>query len=256
MANPWFRMYAEFATDPKVQSMSEAMQRRLTMLLCLRCGDVLATLQEDEIACALRLQEQEIAETKALFLRKGFIDDAWNLLNWDKRQFNSDSSTERSRKHREAKKLAEQSIATLRNVAATPPDTDTDTDTDKEEPNGSVGKADALPRCETQSVVDLYHQTLPELPAVRVMSDARQKAVRSFWKFVLTSKKSDGTKRAETAQQALEWIGGYFDRARHNDFLMGRGSKAPGHEGWQCDFDFLLSEKGKKHVLEKTQVHA
>ena len=127
---------------------------------------------------------------------------------------------------------------------------------DKEEPNGSVGKADAPPRCETQSVVDLYHQALPELPAVRVMSDARQKAVRSFWKFVLTSKKSDGTKRAETAQQALEWIGGYFDRARHNDFLMGRGSKAPGHEGWQCDFDFLLSEKGKKHVLEKTQVHA
>lgn len=124
------------------------------------------------------------------------------------------------------------------------------------EPNGSVGKADALPRCETQSVVDLYHDTLPELPAVRVMSDARQKAVRSFWKFVLTSKKSDGTKRAETAEQALAWIGGYFDRARHNDFLMGRGSKAPGHEGWQCDFDFLLSEKGKKHVLEKTQVHA
>ena len=124
------------------------------------------------------------------------------------------------------------------------------------EPNGSVGKADALPRCETQSVVDLYHVTLPELPAVRVMSDARQKAVRSFWKFVLTSKKSDGTKRAETAEQALAWIGGYFDRARHNDFLMGRGSKAPGHEGWQCDFDFLLSEKGKKHVLEKTQVHA
>lgn len=125
-----------------------------------------------------------------------------------------------------------------------------------EEPNGSVGSADRLPRCDTQSVVDLYHQALPELPAVRVMSDARQKAVRSFWKFVLTSKKSDGSKRAETAEQALAWIGGYFDRARHNDFLMGRGSKAPGHEGWQCDFDFLLSEKGKKHVLEKTQVHA
>lgn len=124
------------------------------------------------------------------------------------------------------------------------------------EANASVGKADALPRCETQSVVDLYHQALPELPAVRVMSDARQKAVRSFWKFVLTSKKSDGSKRAETAEQALAWIGGYFDRARHNDFLMGRGAKAPGHEGWQCDLDFLLSEKGKKHVLEKTQVHA
>ena len=35
----WFRMYAEFATDPKVQMMPEAMQRRLVMLLCLQCGN-------------------------------------------------------------------------------------------------------------------------------------------------------------------------------------------------------------------------
>lgn len=28
MANPWFRMYSEFATDAKVQMLSEAMQRR------------------------------------------------------------------------------------------------------------------------------------------------------------------------------------------------------------------------------------
>lgn len=146
MANQWFRMYSEFATDAKVQSMSEAMQRRLTMLLCLRCSDVLATLQDDELQCAMRISDEELAETKALFMRKGFIDGDWNLLNWDKRQFNSDSSTERSRKHREAKKAANAAIATSRNVAATPPDTDTDTDT----PNGVQGgeppaSADAPP---------------------------------------------------------------------------------------------------------------
>ena len=37
---------------------------------------------------------------------------------------------------------------------------------------------------------------------------------------------------------------------------MGRGYKAPGHEGWSCDFDFLLTEKGKKQVIEKTQAAA
>ena len=124
---------------------------------------------------------------------------------------------------------------------------------DKEEPNGSVGKADALPRCETQSVVDLYHNTLPELPRVRLMTDGRRKAISAFWRFVLTSKKSDGSPRATNADEAMGWIGGYFTRARDNDFLMGRGHKAPGHEGWQCDFDFLLTEKGKKHVIEKTK---
>ena len=131
MANPWFRMYSEFASDPKVQSMSEVMQRRLLMLFCLRCSNVLATLQPDELAFALHISIDELSDAKTLFLQKGFIDDQWNLINWDKRQFNSDSSTARSRKHREAKKEFSKNSnvgATLRNVAATPPDTDTDTD--------------------------------------------------------------------------------------------------------------------------------
>lgn len=117
----------------------------------------------------------------------------------------------------------------------------------------SVGSADRLPRCETQPVVELYHEILPELPTVRLMNDNRRKAISAFWRFVLTSKKSDGTPRATNAEEAMAWIRGYFGRARDNDFLMGRGHKAPGHEGWQCDFDFLLTEKGKKHVIEKTK---
>lgn len=46
MANSWFRLYAEFATDPKVQMMSEAEQRRCVIRMCIRCnGDV--TLQNE-----------------------------------------------------------------------------------------------------------------------------------------------------------------------------------------------------------------
>jgi hypothetical protein len=128
MANPWFRVYAEFATDAKVQSMPEAMQRRLMMLFCLRCSNVLATLQDDEIAHAMRVTDDELAETKALFLRKRFITDDWIIRKWNERQFASDLSTERSRKHRNGKK---ESMQRRCNVDATPPDTDTDTDTDK-----------------------------------------------------------------------------------------------------------------------------
>lgn len=101
--NSWFRMYSEFANDPKVQSMAENMQRRLAMLFCLRCGDVLRTLGEAEIAFALRISDGELAETKALFLSKGFISEDWEIANWDKRQFVSDSSTERTRKYRSKK---------------------------------------------------------------------------------------------------------------------------------------------------------
>jgi hypothetical protein len=107
MANPWFRMYAEFAHDPKVQMLSEHMQRRYIMLMCLRCSNALVTLHETEIAFYLRVTDDELMETKQLFIRKGFINDRWELLNWDKRQFVSDSSAGRVAKFRAKKKAAE-----------------------------------------------------------------------------------------------------------------------------------------------------
>ncbi|AEF89685.1 hypothetical protein DelCs14_2673 [Delftia sp. Cs1-4] len=138
---------------------------------------------------------------------------------------------------------------------------------EKKEPYGSVGSADdqpgeiapgkpGLPNCPVQDLVDLYHEVLPELPKVRLLNDGRRKAVGKLWKFVLTSKKSDGTSRAETADQAVTWFREYFGRARDNDFLMGRGFRSPEHAGWQCDLDFLLTDKGMKHVIEKTRTTA
>jgi hypothetical protein len=104
MANPWFRLYSEFAHDPKIQMMPEAMQRRYIMLMCMRCSETLETLHEAEIAFQMRLTDEELTKTKELFLSKGFIDDEWNLTNWEKRQYVSDTSTARVRKHRDKKK--------------------------------------------------------------------------------------------------------------------------------------------------------
>lgn len=128
MSNQWFRMYAEFANDSKVQMMSEQYQRRLVMLFCLRCnGDV--TLHDDEVAFQLRVTAEEWSETKREFLKRGFIDNENNLLNWDKRQYVSDSSAERVRKHREKKRNGD---VTTCNVTVTPPEQNR-TDTEQKE---------------------------------------------------------------------------------------------------------------------------
>jgi len=123
-----------------------------------------------------------------------------------------------------------------------------------EEPKGSAGNK--LPPCPTQTVIKLYHETLPELPAVRVENAKRLKAVKDFWNWVLTTTGSDGAPRAQTADQALTWIRDYFEWARENDFLMGRTGRTGEHKNWRCDFDFILSDRGKVHVLERTQVTA
>ena len=133
MANPWFRLYSEFAHDPKIQMLSEAMQRRYVMLMCLRCSEVLETLHETEIAFQLRLSTDELDETKQLFISKNFIDKHWNLLNWDKRQFVSDSSTMRVAKHRSKKKQVSNADETLQKRPSNAIDTEADTDTDKKQ---------------------------------------------------------------------------------------------------------------------------
>lgn len=86
----WYKQYAEFASDPKVQSMSEPMQRRLVMLFCLQCSGDLPKLDREEICLALRIPEKELEKTHALFLKKGFIEDDFSIRNWRKRQAPSD----------------------------------------------------------------------------------------------------------------------------------------------------------------------
>lgn len=254
MSNPWFRMYSEFSHDPKVQMLSESMQRRYIMVMCMRCSNSLVTLHETEIAFHLRITDAELAETKALFVSKGFIDLQWNLLNWEKRQFVSDTSKARVAKHRalQKEKQATEGNGDVTLLKRNDNALDTDTDTEQIVAKATLSPA-KLPTCPSQSLVDLYHETLPELPSVRLMDDGRKRALSTFWKWVLNSKRSDGSPRASTAAEAFAWIAEYFKRARDNDFLMGRMTQVGSHANWKCDLDFLLTEKGKKHVIEKTR---
>jgi len=76
----------------------------------------------------LRISHTELAETKTVFVAKGFVDAEWNLLNWDKRQFASDSSTMRVAKHRNKKKQVSNADETLQKRPSNATDTDTDTE--------------------------------------------------------------------------------------------------------------------------------
>lgn len=133
--------------------------------------------------------------------------------------------------------------------APSKPGSETEAETEAEIYSSSA----KLPTCPTQSVIDLYHEVLPEMPQVRMTTRSRDKAIGHFWKFVLTSKKQTGEPRAKTHEQASAWIRSYFEMARHNDFLMGRVPRAGTHANWKCDLDFLLSERGMKQVIEKTE---
>lgn len=124
------------------------------------------------------------------------------------------------------------------------------------EPTEAGQKRGRTPNTPFEEIVGLYHEVLPELPKVRVMDDERKKLMAGLWKFVLTSKKSDGTPRATNEAEALLWVRGYFERTRDNDFVMNRTARSEEHKNWRANLDYLCTSRGMKQVIEKTEAAA
>ncbi len=115
MANPWFRLYSEFASDPVVQSLSFEDQRHFVVVLCLKCSEVIdrkisKPAKERIIRQALDLDEKTCAQTKKNLMEIGLIDEKWQPLSWETRQYISDKSTERVRKYRKTKGIGNVSV--------------------------------------------------------------------------------------------------------------------------------------------------
>ncbi len=126
----------------------------------------------------------------------------------------------------------------------------------RQEPSGRRKPAKS-PVCPYVEIIAAYHDLLPELPRVRVLeSKGRTKALDEFWTWLLASTKVDGTRRASTAIEALAWIRAFFERARNNDWIMGRVARSATHEDWEADLDYLVTDRGRTRVLEKTKAAA
>lgn len=113
-------------------------------------------------------------------------------------------------------------------------------------------KKPSVPACPYSAIVDLYEKHLDMLPTVSDITVARKKALRELWAWILKSKRRDGTRRAETAEQALTWLDTYFETAATNDFITGKTPRSAGHQNWKADIDYLVSSRGMKQVMEKT----
>lgn len=274
----WFRWHHGSVTDPKFQLVarraSATVAEVIAMWACLLEAasssverGLTGPLDFEALDCALGLQDGRAGAIFQAMRERGLVDDQGWVAAWEKRQpkrerSDEQASTDRVRAFRERKRCetprnASPNIET--SVAAdggseTPRGEERREELSIEEPYGSSRRrpvAVDVPPCPQDQIVALYHDRLPELPRVKLTTDKRQKAARDFWRWVFTAKRADGQPRATGANEAMEWIADYFDHASGNDFLMGR-KPSRGHEAWRADFDFLLSERGRKHVIERT----
>lgn len=120
----WYRSYCETLNDPKIQTLPLEAFKAWHNALYLACkmsshdGNI-GTLQA--IAFMFRETPESVSSAFHPLIKAGLIvtaGETFQIASWKKRQFKSDSSTERVKRFRKRS----------RNVPETVPDTDTDTD--------------------------------------------------------------------------------------------------------------------------------
>jgi hypothetical protein len=151
----WFRVYDDLVDDPKVQRLPGEMVKALLNLWCLASQHNGALPAVEDIAFKLRMKPEKVAALIAGLKNVGLIDgDGEDLRphNWNARQFKSDVSNERVKRHRKRK------CNVTDTVTETPPDTEADTET--EQIKGRT-RASALASDWPNDAFDLFWQRYP-----------------------------------------------------------------------------------------------
>lgn len=125
----WFRLHNKLLNDPVVQNLSDKHFKIYINLLCHASivdeDGYLGTI--DEISFALRETKDNVSSCfialhdANLIVTSETDGETFHIPQWKKKQYKSDTSTDRVRKHRQKTKRS-------KTVTVTPPDTDTDTE--------------------------------------------------------------------------------------------------------------------------------
>jgi hypothetical protein len=87
---------------------------------------------------------------------------------------------------------------------------------------------DAVPH---QQIIELFHDTLPDLPAIRGWTDARKALLRARWE-------------EDAKRQSLDWWKRFFEYVGKSDYLCGRSAK------WTADLPWILKQENFLKVIE------
>lgn len=99
------------------------------------------------------------------------------------------------------------------------------------------------PRVPYQKIIDAYHQHLPELPKVQVVTDKRKRAMKTMW-----DKHLEGS-----SEERLETMEAQFMKTRKSKFLMGDAKPNGDRHPFKANFDFLMREDVMVAIYEESK---
>jgi len=100
-----------------------------------------------------------------------------------------------------------------------------------------VSGADDGTQCPHDKIINLYHETLPMCPPVRMWNKTRRGYLKQRWK---ENKK----------HQALDWWKQYFEHIKQSEFLTGRTVGREGKPPFLADLEWLVRPNNFVKVIE------
>lgn len=263
----WFRMYAEAVDDEKLRLLAFEDRWHFVALLCCKSTGVLdgddADLRRRKVAVKLGLDFRELDEVARRLEEVGLIcAETFQPLAWDNRQFVSDhdpTARDRLKKYREKKKL--ESATDMKRVAVpllqrtcngnetrseqnrTEAETEKAISSESADSAAPAGKGKGPPPCPYDAIVDAYHETLPVLSRVVMLTPARKAHISARWREVWDD---------ERFEQAggVDLFRGYFRRVASSRFLTGKVNGANGKPPFKADLEWLMKPGNFAKVLE------
>jgi hypothetical protein len=237
----WYRAYEGTVTDAKLgeaaliagcsRSVAIAAWHCLLESAAVRnnCGSYDSTPRR--VAVILCEPPAQIETLFDAFEEIGLIGDG-AVRSWKRRQFQSDDSKERVRKHR-AKKRQETADVTPGNGGVTPPDTETETYNGSSNEDSSAEPTEK-PLTKSEIIEAWQVRMVPQgFPAIRKMTGQRERQLQAR----LRDSTLDEWMQAMAALERSAFCRGENDR------------------GWRADFDFLLQPKSFTKLLEGAYDH-
>jgi len=214
---PWVKLYRDILDDLEWHELDPLAAKVLVMLWLIASEDEGRIPDTKTLAFRLRLPEVKTKEI-IINLSHWLCQDDISVIS-EKYQFDStETETETERKK----------------------------ETECNSPPSGEPDDSKIPKCEHQSVIDMYHKYLPTLRKVEVWNSARQGYLRQRWREVAIelSKEKD-----ITAGDILTWFADFFQHIGASKFLTGKVNSKDGR-AFTADLEWILKPSNFAKIVE------
>ena len=171
----WFRFYDDAINDPKILKLSDKLHRVWIGILCIASKNNGELPSLDDMALMIRMKPEKLAEAIESLADAGLIDTEGMISsphNWSARQYKSDSSAERMKRHRDKKRDV--------TVTVQRQNTETDNRTEQKERSRADAPSDDWPKDCGDQFWQAYPRKTEKLAAMKKLASVRKSGVVTF----------------------------------------------------------------------------